>query len=487
MPRSPRKLTELDEAIADVVSFAVDALFPLDDGWRISLRVETSPSDDGATQFELTAFLTQGRRGSKEPAWTTRCKKFSAALRMFARHFIKVPLTPSQFQVASRGGTLPPAQLQRLVLEGLAEAYGWTEPVIVPTEAPAAPSPTQPGDWPAVLRSGPEGLKRWHRLTAAERKGVDLSGAGLGGCVLSGVKLRGVQARGASFTGSVLAGADLAEAQLSRADFATADLTRANLKQAQAPNAVFRGARLVSAGLRLGMFFGVSFAAADLTGADLTDANLQKADLTGANLDGVKLEKASFDLRTTWPAGFVIPAEVLFIGQGTDPRLSGQGTQAVATDVNGLVARMNSVIDPKRMARTMDMLKAGKNEIFAEVERDHVRGIVRSQREADLVYSCVLTRDGSYICSTPKLELCMGLRGEPCKHILVLVLGLARSGRLNPEAVDPWLVAAKGKDHRWNDVLRNHVSDTLLRYKGVEAGEVDWRPTETIPEDFYAY
>jgi hypothetical protein len=30
------------------------------------------------------------------------------------------------------------------------------------------------------------------------------------------------------------------------------------------------------------------------------------------------------------------------------------------------------------------------------------------------------------------------------------------------------------------------MSATFLRYKGAEAGEVDWRPTETIPEDFYA-
>ena len=27
---------------------------------------------------------------------------------------------------------------------------------------------------------------------------------------------------------------------------------------------------------------------------------------------------------------------------------------------------------------------------------------------------------------------------------------------------------------------------TFVRYKGAEAGELDWRPTETIPEDFCA-
>jgi hypothetical protein len=30
------------------------------------------------------------------------------------------------------------------------------------------------------------------------------------------------------------------------------------------------------------------------------------------------------------------------------------------------------------------------------------------------------------------------------------------------------------------------MADLFLRYNGAEAGEVDWRPTETIPEDYYA-
>jgi hypothetical protein len=138
------------------------------------------------------------------------------------------------------------------------------------------------------------------------------------------------------------------------------------------------------------------------------------------------------------------------------------------------------------MKRTLDMLKSGKNQLFAEVEPTLVRGIVRSQKEEDLIYSCVLIEDGTYACCTPDLAICLGLRGEPCKHILVLLVGLARAGRLDPAMVDRWVVAACQKNHRWNKTTKNHVSDTLLRYKGVQAGEVDWRPTETIPEDFYA-
>ena len=41
--------------------------------------------------------------------------------------------------------------------------------------------------------------------------------------------------------------------------------------------------------------------------------------------------------------------------------------------------------------------------------------------------------------------------------------------------------------HRQKSELdRDAMAEVFLRYKGAEAGEVDWLPTETIPEDFYA-
>ena len=63
---------------------------------------------------------------------------------------------------------------------------------------------------------------------------------------------------------------------------------------------------------------------------------------------------------------------------------------------------------------------------------------------------------------------------------------LLSAGQLDPTTIDRWVVAAAGKNHRWNKTTKNYVSETLLKYKGMQAGEVDWRPTETIPEDYYA-
>jgi hypothetical protein len=227
--------------------------------------------------------------------------------------------------------------------------------------------------------------------------------------------------------------------------------------------------------------------AADLTGAKMVGATLTRgADLSGATLTDVTWGQGSFDKDTKWPPGFAIPGEWLYQSRGTDPRLVGKGKKAVAADINGLMARLHATIDEKRMKRTLDMLKSGKNQLFAEVEPAMVRGVVRSQRDEDVVYSCVLCEDGAYTCSTVDVEECMGLRGEPCKHILVLLIGLAHAGKIDPATADRWVVAAKGKNHKWNKTVKNHVSDTLLKYKGAQAGEIDWRPTETLPEDFYA-
>ncbi len=65
----------------------------------------------------------------------------------------------------------------------------------------------------------------------------------------------------------------------------------------------------------------------------------------------------------------------------------------------------------------------------------------------------------------------------------MLVVGLTKAGELDPAAVDRWVLASQAQKPALDKDL---MSETFLRYKGAEAGEVDWRPTETIPEDYYA-
>jgi len=350
---------------------------------------------------------------------------------------------------------------------------------------PAKTPPLTTPEWIAILKTGPEGVKKWNRLTGPQRAKVKLSGADLTACDLAGINFSGVTANGASFARANLADARL-PSHANDASFAGATLPRAIASKGVYDVANFSQANLTGADFSDCRIHKGNFVGADLTAAKLTNIALPGADLSTAVLTDVQIVGGYFDSATKWPGGFLPPGDMAWRGRGTDPRLVGKGQKAVAVEINGLMARLHAVIDPARMKRTIDMLKKEKHQLFAEIEPTLIRGIVRSQKEADLVYSCVLTDDGTYACCTPNVELCLGLRGEPCKHILVLLIGLARAGQLDVATADRWVAAGAGRNHRWNKTTKNHVSDTLLKYKGVQAGEVDWRPTETIPEDFYA-
>jgi hypothetical protein len=147
------------------------------------------------------------------------------------------------------------------------------------------------------------------------------------------------------------------------------------------------------------------------------------------------------------------------------------------------MARLRQTTDPAKLDKATSMLKAERFKLFAKVAPDHLIGVVKSQTDATLVYSCRLGSDGKYACCTQNLNVCGGLRGSPCKHLLVLIVGLAKAGELDAGTAHSWTQAARTKKP---ELDKDTMTATFLQYKGAEAGEVDWRPTETIPEDFYA-
>ena len=64
------------------------------------------------------------------------------------------------------------------------------------------------------------------------------------------------------------------------------------------------------------------------------------------------------------------------------------------------------------------------------------------------------------------------------------MVGLTKNGELDPSSVDEWINSSKLKQPSLD---KDRMSEVLLKYKGAEAGEIDWRPTETVPEDFFAF
>jgi hypothetical protein len=152
-------------------------------------------------------------------------------------------------------------------------------------------------------------------------------------------------------------------------------------------------------------------------------------------------------------------------------------------DLPKLIQQLDKATGDGRMDKVKKMLKAERFQLFSELLDDHVTGVVKSQTDASLFYACKLTAEGAFMCCTQNLNVCGGLRGKPCKHLLVLVVGLAQAGSADAETLSRWTKAAVGK----KPVLdKDAMSATFVKYKGAEAGEIDWRPTETIPEDYYA-
>ena len=152
-------------------------------------------------------------------------------------------------------------------------------------------------------------------------------------------------------------------------------------------------------------------------------------------------------------------------------------------DLPKLITQLDASTGDGRMDKVMKMLKGERFQLFSEVTEQHLTGVVKSQTDASLFYACKLADDGTYMCCTQNLNVCGGLRGKPCKHLLVLVVGLAQAGAADADLLSKWTKATAGK----KAVLdKDAMSATFVKYKGAEAGEIDWRPTETIPEDYYA-
>jgi hypothetical protein len=323
------------------------------------------------------------------------------------------------------------------------------------------------------LRGSPDGVRRWNARLPEDREGL----AGFRGTDLAGADLAGVDLGSLDWGGATFDAANLAGAWLRQCNLEQASLRNAHLAEAWCAGANFRSADLGGADLARCNLVGCDFQSARLEGANLESATLDGADLRGtdltdATLRGAHLEHARHDELTRWPRGFYPPPGTAWLGKGPPP-----------IDLGAFVGRLRQVVDPGRLSRALEMLKAERFQLFSQVDGDTLVGVVRSQRVEDLVYSCRLTAEGRFACCSQDLAPCLGLRGALCKHLLVLVVGLVRGREVQPAAAEEWVRASRKHQP---DPDPDQQAATLLRFKAAQAGEVDWRPTETIPEDYYA-
>lgn len=309
-----------------------------------------------------------------------------------------------------------------------------------------------------------KGSDVWNDLHYKVRDQINLEGADLSEANLIEISLWGKKLKKTNFSGSKIIKGELWNCDLQDANFSNASLVLCNLKAAN--------------------LTGAKFSDAGLAKVDLSNCKLQGADFTDAILEQITFDKAQFDETTIWPAGFTPPSEMIWKGQG--PRPGAKPIVAAkpgSLDFDTFLKDLGAKVESARMDKAGSMLKAERFQLFAEVKDTGIVGIVKSQSSGDLVYSCRLNSDGAFGCCTQNLRPCGGLRGALCKHLLVLIVGLAKAGQLDPATVNLWVDLSTSHKPAIDEEA---MSATFLRYKGAESGELDWRPTETIPEDFYA-
>jgi hypothetical protein len=303
-------------------------------------------------------------------------------------------------------------------------------------------------------------------LAGAPLRGLELhqgnlSFAALSRADLTGACLTSTQARYAHLDGAALAGATLLDVQLDGADLAGANLTGATFV-GSLHDADLTGATLDGAVVR-GNLHGTCLQGASLRGADLAGCDLTGADLTGADFTGACLDDARMD---------AMPATGPFTGRAPPP--IGPGL---------LLRLLDRHLERDRMERALEMLRAETHQLYSQVDRRSVSGVIRSQSAESKLYLCRLDESGEYCCCDNDFEPCMGTQGRLCKHIILLVVGLVQSGALPFTSAYRWVHAARahapGLDMRV-------VEHALGLYRLAQQGQVDWRPVETIPEDYYA-
>ncbi|MBP3957034.1 pentapeptide repeat-containing protein [Gemmata sp. G18] len=367
---------------------------------------------------------------------------------------------------ASGSPTVRGGKLRTLAVAAWAEAFGADQATDAELtdqqKAQAAEALRQRDDLMEQLRD--KGASTWHAIDFRERMRYNLRGIDLRGGRLMGLDMaRRDDLRDSRFSGANLSGAKLWGSDLHSADFTNANLAGAELQFSKCEK--------------------TSFVGANLRNANLNNAKLCGTDLTGAHLEGATFENAQFDEHTLFPVGFKIPENVLWKGEGPRPGPRRAKTAPPGSmDFDAFFKGLTKKVEPARVQKATSMLKAERYQLYADLTDTHLVGVVKSQSDKDLAYSCRLASDGQFYCGTQNLRACGGLHGALCKHLLVLVIGLAKSGTLDPATADNWVSASK--DHK-PVIDRDAVSETFLKFKGAEAGDIDWRPTETVPEDFY--
>ncbi len=340
----------------------------------------------------------------------------------------------------------------------------------------------------AYLQAGPVGIEIWNQRSRSEKEvaEITLANQSFENRDLEAFNLEGLNAEGSKFDGSNMTGAYLNSATINKASFRKATLDGANIS-----NVWSNGVDYTDASMKRIYSHDSSFKKAKFQNADLSDSTFREADFTGtdftdANMENVSLQNCKFDEKTVLPPSLTSFFGLVWKGKGKNPlvdvaKLSAEVDCETAEE---LVSYLDRSLDSSKIEKALKMLKKDTFKLYSELDFDRISGIVKSQTDEELVYACSLDDAGNYCCCSQNLKACGGLKGSICKHLLVLLIGLAKSGTIGCKTAAQWAVASKALRAQLN---KEEMTALFVKFKGALVGEIDWRPTETIPEDYYAF
>jgi uncharacterized protein YjbI with pentapeptide repeats len=340
----------------------------------------------------------------------------------------------------------------------------------------------------SFLKQGADATLRWNARPLGEKidYDIDFTKLDLSGKDLSAIQLGNLCWNECNFDNSEMVKAYLVDAICSKATFKKANLENAILSSINATRADFSEASLKNSFCKGGIFKNANFKNADLTNATFQEGDIRGADFSGCTIsDATKFEETKYDEHTKFCADF--PMDLLaWKGTGVDPREEAGLKKALSKGVSnydGFVEQIEKHFDEERVSKALAMLKKERFQIYSHISQEKVVGIVSSQTDSELFYACLLTAEGNFSCCTQNLKPCGGLKGSLCKHLLVLTIGLTRTSALTPNFSASCVL--KSKFHQ-PKVDKDQMTAIFQQLKEAMAGEIDWRPTETIPEDYYS-
>ncbi|MBS1952906.1 MAG: pentapeptide repeat-containing protein [Cyanobacteria bacterium SZAS-4] len=344
--------------------------------------------------------------------------------------------------------------------------------------------------WPK-LTGGEAGIQQWNSCQPEMRRQISYENSKLDGAMLKGVNLSNLHFENSNFDEANLESAVLFDCTITAASFYGTNLAKADMAHAHAENANFSSATMKGATLYNANLCNAKFKNTDLRKADLRNSQLFGTDLTSAILDGAKFSCATYDETTLLPPEFFAAGDLFWRGDGPDPyeEMVKEKIKNLRVETfEEMLKHVKAHFEAARIDKALKMLKKERFQLFSEIEGQSVIGVVKSQTDPDLTYACSLSADGEYTCCTQNLRPCGGLKGALCKHLLVLVVGLARAEQIDLTDATKWILTSlESEPSALTKKIKSAMSEIFLKYNAASAGEIDWRPTETIPEDYYTF